>query len=95
MPTSTPKLSKKHDKNNSFTPLNHYLEQHADINDNNNKSGDTLNSSTDSTRKKKRISLGSISRVFSRNKTRRSLAMPSEDNNGMYNVLSSEFEIMI
>lgn len=79
VPTSTPKLSKKH----SYTPLNQYLENNNEVMDGN-KSGDSLDTtSSTETRKKKRISLSSsISRVFSRGKSRRSLTLPQDDTDG-------------
>lgn len=49
----------------------------------NNKTGDSLDTSLEQ-RKKKRISLGSISKVFSRGKTRRSLAMPTGETDGWF-----------
>ncbi|XP_053379298.1 kazrin-like isoform X2 [Mercenaria mercenaria] len=77
VPTSTPKIGNKHDRDNSFTPLNQFLDNNNDMTDND-KSRDSLDTSLEQ-RKKKRISLGSISKVFSRGKTRRSLAMPSQE----------------
>jgi hypothetical protein len=46
-----------------------------------NKTEDILDTSLEQ-RKKKRISLGSLSKVFSRGKTRRSLAMSCEETDG-------------
>ena len=80
VPTSTPKISNRHDADNSFTPLNTFLDNNNDLTDSN-KTGEILDTSLEQ-RKKKRISLGSISKVFSRGKTRRSLAMPCEETDG-------------
>ncbi|KAL4221609.1 hypothetical protein ACF0H5_019866 [Mactra antiquata] len=78
VPTSTPKISSKHNRNNnSFTPLNQYLENNNDVADHN-KSGDSLDTSLE-IKKKKRISLGSISKVFSRGRTRRSITALTND----------------
>jgi hypothetical protein len=69
-------MSNKNGRNNSvYSPLNRYLENNNDI------TGDKTEEGLDTSlenRKKKRISLGSISKVFSRGKTRRSLAMSNE-----------------
>ena len=85
VPTSTPKLGNKHDNDEVFSPLNQFLENNNNSSshgNSNNKTVDNLDGSGES-RRKKRISLGgSISKVFSRGKTRRSLAMPQEDSNG-------------
>ncbi|XP_060597921.1 kazrin-like [Ruditapes philippinarum] len=80
VPTSTPKIANKHDRDNSFTPLNTFLDNNNDLMDSN-KTEDILDTSLEQ-RKKKRISLGSLSKVFSRGKTRRSLAMSCEETDG-------------
>lgn len=80
VPTSTPKISKKHD--NSYTPLNQFIENNDNLDAN--KSADSIDTTSSSeTRKKKRISLSSsISKVFSRGKSRRSLTLPPDDPDG-------------
>ncbi|WAR15658.1 KAZRN-like protein [Mya arenaria] len=74
VPTSTPKIPNKHDRHDSFTPLNQFLENNNTIQDNE-KSTDDLDSSTEVKKKKRKSLSSSISKVFSRRKSRASLTI--------------------
>jgi len=77
VPTSTPKIPSKHSRDESFTPLNQFLENNNTLAGE--RSHDDIDTSTD-VKKKKRKSLGSsISRVFSRGKARKSITVPPEE----------------
>lgn len=79
VPTSTPKSSNgnSHDCSNSLTPLMQFMENKKATSD---RSLNVSESSTGSQKKKKRISLSSsLSKVFSRGKTRRSIALTPTD----------------
>ncbi|XP_052284093.1 kazrin-like isoform X3 [Dreissena polymorpha] len=78
VPTSTPKISNKHDRSDSFAPLNQFLENNHFLLDPD-RSTDSLDSSME-VKKKKRKSLGSsISKVFSRGKSRKSITIATVD----------------